>query len=46
MTKAPIVSAVVAAAVTAAAFVSNPTPEQHRTRIMQAVFVLEPAPDK
>lgn len=37
MTKAPIVSAVVAAAVTAAAFASNPTPEQHRSRIMQAV---------
>ena len=42
MARAAIVSAVVAAAVTAAAFVLNPTPEQHRERIRQAVAERSP----
>jgi hypothetical protein len=37
MAKAAVVSAVAAAAVTAAAFLLNPTPEQHRTRIKEAI---------
>ena len=37
MAKATVVSAVVAAAVTAAAFLLNPSPEQHRTRIKEAI---------
>ncbi|HEX5638926.1 MAG TPA: hypothetical protein VFX81_03920 [Burkholderiaceae bacterium] len=42
MSKAPIVSAVVAAAVTAAAFLLNPSPEQHRTRIRESVAERSP----
>ena len=42
MSRAPIVSAVVAAAVTAAAFLLNPSPEQHRTRIREAVAERSP----
>jgi hypothetical protein len=42
MTKAAVVSAVVAAAVTAAAFLLNPTPEQHRTRIKEAIAERSP----
>ena len=37
MARSTVVSAVVAAAVTAAAFLLNPTPEQHRERIKQAI---------
>jgi hypothetical protein len=42
MTKAAIVSAVVASAVTAAAFVFNPSPEQHRTRIQETIAERSP----
>jgi hypothetical protein len=42
MPKAPIVSAVVAAAVTAAAFLLNPSPEQHRARIKEAIAERSP----
>jgi hypothetical protein len=42
MTKAAIVSAVVASAVTAAAFVLNPSPEQHRTRIKAVIAERNP----
>lgn len=37
MSKAPIVSAVLTAAVVAAAFVLNPSPEQHRAKIKEAI---------
>jgi hypothetical protein len=42
MPKTPIVSAVVAAVVTAAAFLLNPSPEQHRTRIKEAIAERSP----
>jgi hypothetical protein len=42
MTRAAIVSAVVASAVTAAAFVFNPSPEQHRARIKEAIAKRSP----
>jgi hypothetical protein len=42
MPSTAVVSAVVAAAVTAAAFVFNPTPEQHREKIRQAVAERSP----
>lgn len=42
MSRAPIVSAVVAAAVTAAAFLFNPSPEQHRTRIRDTIAERSP----
>ena len=42
MSKAPIISAVVAAAVTAAAFLLTPSPEQHRTRIKEAIAERSP----
>lgn len=42
MPKTPIVSAVVAAAVTAAAFLLNPSPEQHRTRIRETIAERSP----
>jgi len=42
MPKAPIVSAVLAAAVTAAAFLLNPSPEQHRARIKEAIAERSP----
>lgn len=42
MTKPAVVSAVVAAAVTAAAFLLNPSPEQHRTRIKEAIAERSP----
>lgn len=37
MPKAAVVSAVVAAIVTAAAFVLNPSPEQHRMTIKETI---------
>lgn len=37
-----LVSAVVAAAVTAAAFLLNPSPEQHRARIREAIAQRSP----
>lgn len=37
MSKTVVVSALLAAAVTAAAFVSNPSPQRHRERIKAAV---------
>lgn len=37
MAKATVVSAIVAAAVTAAAFLLNPSAEQHREKIKQAI---------
>lgn len=42
MAKAAVVSAVVAAAVTAAAFVLNPSPEQHRAKIREAIAERSP----
>jgi len=42
MSRAPIVSAVVAAAVTAATFLLNPSPEQHRARIRETVAERSP----
>ncbi len=42
MSKAPVISAVVAGAVVAAAFVSNPSPEQHRARIKEAIAERSP----
>lgn len=42
MAKASVVSAAVAAAVTAAAFVLNPSPEQHRARIKAAIAERSP----
>ena len=42
MTRTSIVSAVVAAAVTAAAFLSNPSPEQHRTKIREVIAERSP----
>jgi hypothetical protein len=42
MAQAVLVSAVVSAAVVAAAFAFNPSPEQHRTRIREAVAERSP----
>jgi hypothetical protein len=42
MAKAVVVSAGVAAAVTAAAFLLNPSPDQHRNRIKQAIAERSP----
>jgi hypothetical protein len=42
MSRSVVVSAVVASALTAAAFVFNPTPDQHRARIRQAVAERSP----
>ena len=42
MAKAAVVSAVVAAAVTAAAFLLNPSPEQHREKIKEAIAERSP----
>lgn len=42
MSKASLLSAVVAAAVTVAAFVFNPSPEQHRAKIKEAVAQRSP----
>lgn len=42
MAKAAVVSAVVAAAVTAAGFLLNPSPEQHRARIKEAIAERSP----
>lgn len=37
MARSAVISAIVAAAVTASAFVFNPSPEQHRARIKQVI---------
>ena len=42
MAKAVVVSAVLAAAATAAAFLLNPSPEQHRAKIREAVAERSP----
>ena len=42
MPKAAAVSAVIAAAVTAGAFLLNPSPEQHRTKIKEAIAERSP----
>ena len=42
MARTAVVSAVIAAALTAAAFVLNPSPERHRERIKQAVAERSP----
>ena len=42
MARTAIVSAVVAAAVTAAAFLLNPSPERHREKIKQAIAERSP----
>jgi hypothetical protein len=42
MAKAAFVSAVVAAAVTAAAFLLNPSPERHREKIKEAIAERSP----
>jgi hypothetical protein len=42
MARSAVVSAVIAAAITAAAFVFNPTPEQHRASIKSAVAERSP----
>lgn len=42
MSRAVAVTAVVAAAVTAAAFLLNPSPEQHRARIKEAIAERSP----
>ena len=42
MAKSAVVSAVVGAAVTAAAFLLNPSPEQHRTKIREAIAERSP----
>lgn len=42
MSRSAVLSAVIAAAVTAAAFLLNPSPEQHRTRIEQAIAERSP----
>ena len=42
MSKAPVISAAVAAAIVAAAFASNPSPEQHRARIKEAIAERSP----
>jgi hypothetical protein len=42
MAKAALVSATIAAAVTAAAFLFNPSPEQHRAKIKEAIAERSP----
>lgn len=42
MTRTTLVAAVLAAAITAAAFVFNPSPEQHRTKIKEAIAERNP----
>ena len=42
MAKAVVASAVVAATVTAAAFLLNPSPEQHRAKIKEAIAERSP----
>jgi hypothetical protein len=42
MAKGIVVSAVFAAAITAAAFVFNPSPEQHRSKIKEAIAERSP----
>lgn len=42
MARATLISAVTAAAVTAAAFLLNPSPEQHRSRIKEAIAERSP----
>ncbi|HQR72732.1 MAG TPA: hypothetical protein PLE54_19205 [Burkholderiaceae bacterium] len=42
MAKSAVISAIVAAAVTASAFVFNPSPEQHRTKIKQVISERDP----
>lgn len=42
MARTAVVSAVIAAALTAAAFVLNPSPERHREKIKQAVAERSP----
>jgi hypothetical protein len=42
MSKAPLISAVVAAALTALAFVLNPAPAQHRAKIKEAIAERSP----
>jgi hypothetical protein len=42
MARAPIIAALVAAAVTASAFVLNPSAEQHRTRIKDDIAERSP----
>ncbi len=42
MAKAIVVTAIAAAAVTAAAFLLNPSPEQHRAKIKQAIAQRSP----
>ena len=42
MARSAVVSAVVAAAITAAAFLFNPSPEQHRTAIKSAIAERSP----
>lgn len=42
MARTAVVSAVIAAALTAAAFVLNPSPERHREKIRQAVAERSP----
>ena len=42
MARSAVISAVVASAVTAAAFLLNPSPEQHRTHIRQTIAERHP----
>lgn len=42
MTKAPLVSALVAGTVVALAFLLNPSPEQHRTKIKETIAERSP----
>lgn len=42
MLKTPVLSALVAVAVAAAAFVFNPSPEQHRAKIKEAISQRSP----
>jgi len=42
MAKSAVISAVLAAAVTATAFVLNPSPEKHREKIKEAVALRSP----
>jgi hypothetical protein len=42
MAKPTVISALAAAAVTAAAFMLNPTPEQHRTKIKEVITERSP----
>ena len=42
MSKAPLFTALLAATATAAAFVTNPSPDQHRTRIREVIAERSP----